>query len=51
MIERESRPVVALPAPDEETVELEGDEEWLSTVDEPGTAGTGGGAAPSGKVL
>ena len=30
-----ARPVAQLPAPDEEAVELEGNEEWLTTVDEP----------------
>ena len=32
-----ARPVAQLAAPDEETVELEGDESCLSTVDEPGS--------------
>ena len=35
MIEREPKPVVALPVADEETVELEGTESWLSTLDDP----------------
>ena len=41
MIEREPKPVVALPVADEETVELEGTESWLSTLDDPNDATTG----------
>ena len=41
MKERETRPVVHLPAPDEDTVELTGDDSWLSTLDDPNDATTG----------